>query len=222
MCNTNGLAFSIRNLKRNEIEDKKVLEAGAYDVNGSVQSILKSWGPKEYVGVDITEGPGVDVVCDAGDLVEKFGNNRFDTVVSNEMLEHAREWKKVISNLKNVVKPGGVILVTTRSHGFGYHAFPYDFWRYELEDMREIFSDCEILVLEDDAQEPGVLVKVRKPEHFVEKDLSNYKLYSIVANKRVIDISDSSYRTVYYWKTIFKYAIKQWVLNSGKYVYDQM
>lgn len=221
MCNTNCLTFSLRNLKRNEVEGKRVLEVGAYDVNGSAQSVLKSWGPSEYIGVDIEKGPGVDVVCDASALVDTFGKESFDTVVSNEMLEHARDWKGAISNIKNVTKAGGIMVLTTRSFGFNYHAFPYDFWRYELDDMREIFSDCEILVLENDAQEPGVLIRVRKPHHFVEKDLTNYKLYSIVANKRVVDITDADTRTFYFKKTLLKYKIKNWVLNTGKYLYQK-
>lgn len=37
-------------------------------------------GPAEYVGIDIRPGPGVDVLCEAGDLVERFGGNAFDLV----------------------------------------------------------------------------------------------------------------------------------------------
>lgn len=222
MCNTNCLTFTLKNLKREEIEGKKVLEVGAYDVNGSAQSVLKSWNPASYVGADIEKGPGVDVVCDAGDLVAKFGKGSFDTVVSNEMLEHVRDWKKVISNIKNVTKPGGIMVLTTRSYGFNYHAFPYDFWRYEVDDMKEIFSDCEILALEDDAQEPGVLIKVRKPEKFIEKDLSKYKLYSIVADKKVIDTADADMHTFYFKKAVLKYKIKNWVLNTGKSMYSKV
>lgn len=222
MCNTNCLAFSIRNLKREDIEGKKVLEVGAYDVNGSAQSVLKSWNPLSYVGTDIEQGPGVDVVCDAGELVERFGKGSFDTVLSNEMLEHVKDWRRVISNIKNVTKPNGTILLTTRSLGFNYHAYPYDFWRYEIEDMKEIFSDCEILVLESDMQEPGVLIKVRKPASFTENDLSRYKLYSIIADRRITNVAENDTRTFYFRKTVLKYKIKNWVLRAGKSMYQKV
>lgn len=97
----------------------------------------------------------MDVVCEAERLVERFGTEAFDAVITTELIEHVRDWRLVVSNLKNVCRPGGIIIVTTRSKGYGYHAAPYDFWRYELSDMENIFSDCEILLLEKDLEEPG-------------------------------------------------------------------
>jgi SAM-dependent methyltransferase len=141
------------------------------------------------------EGQSVDVICKAEDLIKKFGKNSFDVVISTEALEHARDWKKFISNIKNICKPKGIILVTTRSRGFGYHGYPYDFWRYELDDMRHIFSDFEILSLEKDIIGPGVLIKVRKPNKFTENDLSDYKLYSIISNKKKTEITDSDLKS---------------------------
>lgn len=147
-------------------------------------------GFDEYIGIDIREGPNVDVVCDAQDVVERFGRESFDVVIADEVIEHVRDWRKVVSNLKNVCKPMGILIITTRSRGYGYHAAPYDFWRYEAEDIKDIFSDCEIVLLEKDLEEPGVFVKVRKPVEFAEKDLSDYRLFSIVGNRRVKDLDD--------------------------------
>jgi SAM-dependent methyltransferase len=177
-----------------EVRGKDVLEVGSYDVNGSLRSNLKGFDPASYVGVDITEGPGVDEVCNAGDLVKRFGRDRFDLVVSTEMLEHVRDWRVVISNLKNVLKPGGILLVTTRSKGFGYHLWPFDFWRYEGNDMKILFSDMSVEVVEPDPLAPGIFVKARKPTDFVEHDLSAYQLYSIIKQRRCTDVDDMDLR----------------------------
>ncbi|MEM2900830.1 MAG: methyltransferase domain-containing protein [Thermoplasmata archaeon] len=131
--------FGAKNLSREEIKGKKVIEIGACNVNGSLQPLLKSWEPAEFVGVDIEKGEGVDVICNAENLVDKFGKESYDVVLSMEVLEHVRDWRKVVSNIKNICKNGGIILITTRSYGFGYHAYPYDFWRFELKDMEDIF-----------------------------------------------------------------------------------
>jgi 2-polyprenyl-3-methyl-5-hydroxy-6-metoxy-1,4-benzoquinol methylase len=78
-------------------------------------------------------------VVNAENLVKEFGKNSFDVVISTEMLEHVVEWKPVIANMKQVVKPGGVIVITTRSQGFPFHEYPVDAWRFEVSDMKRSF-----------------------------------------------------------------------------------
>ena len=54
MCNANGIVFAVKNLNLEEIKGKKIIEVGAYDVNGSLRPIIESWKETaEYVGVDI-------------------------------------------------------------------------------------------------------------------------------------------------------------------------
>ena len=190
MCNSACIEFGVRNLAIEDVKGKKIIEVGSYDFNGSLRPIIEAWGnPDKYVGVDIIDGSGVDLVCSAEKIIEKFGKESFDIVISTEMLEHVRDWRKVISNIKNICKPNGLILLTTRSYGFGYHDFPYDFWRYESEDMKSIFSDCIILNLQNDKRDPGVLIKVQKPAKFVEKKLTSIKLYSVIVDKRVDEVT---------------------------------
>jgi len=213
MCHKSCINFGQKNLSVDEIKEKRVIDIGSYNVNGSLKKTVKALYPAEYIGVDIEEGPDVDIVCDAENLAKKFGKESFDVVISTEMLEHVRDWKKVISNIKKICKSEGIILLTTRSYGFDYHAYPYDYWRYEVKDMENIFSDCEILTINDDDEKNGVLVKVKKPENFIEKDLSNYELYSIVANKRVKDIKNQDFNTIYYRCLIYNYLVSKKLTN---------
>lgn len=189
MCNVHGVIFATLNLKQEEVMGKRIIEVGALNVNGSVRPILEQYKPKQYVGVDLVKGPGVDIICNAENLLEKFSKNSCDILVSTELLEHVKDWRKTVSNFKNVVKPGGIILLTTRSIGFQYHAFPFDFWRYQIEDFQNIFSDC---ILQSIAKDPeiGIFAKIIKPENFVEKDLSDYELYSIVTKKRIKELNE--------------------------------
>ena len=135
MCSPWDLGTVKHALTVSDVRDKRVLEVGSLDVNGSVRGDIMELGPAEYVGIDIRPGPGVDEICDAGDLVARFGENAFDVVVSTELLEHARDWRRVISNIKRVTKPDGVMIVSTRSYGVDFHRRPFDYWRYEKEDF---------------------------------------------------------------------------------------
>jgi len=177
--------FGKASFREADIRGKSVLEVGSLDVNGSLRPVIAPFGPASYLGVDLQSGRGVDRICRVEDLVATFGPEAFDVVICTELLEHVKDWRAAISNLKQVMKRGGRLLITTRSKGFEYHGYPFDFWRYEPSDMRAIFADLEIESLGGDpGGEPGVFLAARKPHAFVEKTPGGYKLYSIVLNAR--------------------------------------
>jgi SAM-dependent methyltransferase len=188
MCNDACIEFAIAQLRPVDIQGKRVLEVGARDVNGSVRSVVEALAPASYLGVDFEEGLGVDEICRAEDLVSRYGLESFDVVLSTEMLEHVRNWRSAISNLKRVLVPGGVVLLTTRSQGFPFHGYPYDFWRFEMMDMEVLFADFSIEALIPDRRHPGVLFKGRKPREFYERNLSAYPLYSMIVGRRAVAI----------------------------------
>jgi SAM-dependent methyltransferase len=182
------MEFGKRVLSVREVQGKAVLEVGSLNVNGSLRQHIMTMLPATYVGVDLVWGPGVDVTFDwcTPDLGGMMHGWRgwFGLVVCTEMLEHARDWRVAVSNLKRALAPHGILLLTTRSQGFAlHHEHPGDFWRFELGDMQVIFGDLEILALESDpggsGGGPGVFLKARKPDLFVERDLAGYGVYAM-------------------------------------------
>ena len=172
-----------------------MLEVGSRYVNGSVRPLIERFShPKEYVGVDIEDGRFVDLILPVERLVEHFGSEAFDIVISTELLEHVKDWRVAVENMKLVLKCGGIIYITTRSHGFQYHGYPYDFWRYDLEDMNKIFSDFTILMLEKDPECPRVFLKAIKPTNYKPNDLKSIALYSIAVGKRTLEVKGLSLR----------------------------
>ena len=194
MCSPACIDFVTRAVTRDEVAGKRVLEVGSRNVNGSARRIIESMRPAEYVGVDIEAAPEVDVICDIEKLDETFDAESFDLVVTTEVMEQVRDWRRAVSNLKRMCRPGGVVLVTTRSYGFAYHGYPFDYWRYELSDMRGLFGDCAVEALEADTRDPGVFMKARKPLAFQERRLDSHLLYSIVLDRRAKNISDEDTR----------------------------
>jgi SAM-dependent methyltransferase len=180
MCDECCVIFIRDNLTAEEVNGKDILDVGSLNVNGSARDAIVNYTPASYTGIDLMEGFCVDRVLPAEKLLEEYSPEAFDIVISTEMLEHCGDWRLIIHNLKTVVKRGGIILITTRSKGFPYHPWPIDHWRFELADMREIFSDFTIIALEPDTLAPGVLMKAVKPVDYVEKDLSAYNIYEII------------------------------------------
>lgn len=220
MCNVSGIVFGATRLTPQAVKGADILEVGACNVNGSLRQILEAWQPQSYWGVDVVSGPGVDELCPCEDLLSRYGAECFDLVISTELLEHVRDWRQAIHQLKGVCKPGGEILLTTRSIGFAYHGYPYDFWRFQPDDMQQIFADCELLALESDAQDPGVFVHVRKPLDFQEAELSELCLYSIVTGERQLDYHEQDLRSAFFRRQRGKQLLKAGVFKLGKRIWS--
>jgi SAM-dependent methyltransferase len=95
--------------------NRKVLEVGSYNVNGSVRSFFTDCA---YIGIDVVEGPCVDIVC-PGQLYKP--ETPFEVVVSCEMLEHNMHWAPTLKNMVRVLEPGGLLLITCASTGRAEH-----------------------------------------------------------------------------------------------------
>jgi len=192
--------FIDNNLSGTEVLDKVVLEVGSKDFNGEIRGIIAKKNPRSYTGVDMQKGPGVDKVCNVCDLVNTFGNEVYDIVVTAETFEHVKKWKDGINNIKRVLRPGGILILTTRSVGMDYHGYPNDYWRYQVEDIKDIFADFEIINNESDPTLPGVLVKCTKPKIYKEHNLNPIKLYSMLTRFRI--------KKIVFWHYIY------FVINS--------
>jgi len=89
MSHPNQMAFvaGIRDRFPDYFVGKNVLEIGSLDINGSVRQFFTGC---DYTGVDLGDGPGVDIVCKGHEV--PFADRSFDTVISCECLEHDRYW----------------------------------------------------------------------------------------------------------------------------------
>jgi len=95
-----------------------ILEIGSLDINGSVRPIFKPF-QTNYFGIDMQEGPGVDLVIDA---VAFRNEGDYDVVVCAEVFEHTPDWKKIITNTYINLRPGGLFVATMAGEGRPPHS----------------------------------------------------------------------------------------------------
>ena len=101
-----------------DVKDKDVLEIGCG--NGYGGYILNQLQPKSYVGLDVMEEqieiarrnhPQYEfTVQDAADL-SQFANASKDVVIIFGVLHHIPEWRKVIDEIRRVLKPQGQLFL---------------------------------------------------------------------------------------------------------------
>lgn len=91
-----------------------------------------------YVGLDVHPGEHVDVVAPAES--PPFGDEAFDVVVATQMLEHVPDPARVVREAHRVLRPGGVLLLST--HGTTvFHPNPNDYWRWTQEGLPKLLHD---------------------------------------------------------------------------------
>lgn len=112
----NQFCEKIKNLFPNQFDGKKVLEIGSFNVNGTVRNLFNNC---DYIGLDIAEGNGVDVVCEG----QKYNapNNYFDTIISCECFEHNPFFIETIENAIRILKSKGLFLFTCATTGRPIH-----------------------------------------------------------------------------------------------------
>ena len=94
----------------------------------------------EWIGIDLQAGDGVDVVADIHDLPAEWAG-RFSGVLCSEVLEHvARPWV-ALPKLREVIRPGGWLVVTTL-FCFPEHGFPDDYYRYTRAGLQLLLKDA--------------------------------------------------------------------------------
>lgn len=120
------------------VEPRAVLEIGSLDLNGSAR---EAWPGVPWTGIDVQPGRGVDRAMDGRMALAAYGHYAFDLLVCCEALEHdPRPWE-VWRLFPRLVRPGGWLLASMPTFGFGYHGHPKDYWRASEDAFREVILD---------------------------------------------------------------------------------
>ncbi|RJQ24615.1 methyltransferase domain-containing protein [Candidatus Parcubacteria bacterium] len=139
------IEFAKESLFKHQFNVGRTLEIGSYNVNGTIRDSFQHKS-NEYIGVDQSAGPCVDLVINAHELLDCFGSNSFDTILCCEMLEHDPQFWLTVGIMHQMLKPNGYLFVSTPTFGFPLHRFPKDYWRFGEDAYREfIFKGFEIL-----------------------------------------------------------------------------
>lgn len=100
---------SVRDLFPQKFNGVKVLDIGSLDINGNNRYLFTD---AEYIGLDIGEGPNVDVVSRGHEYKSK---ELFDVTISSECFEHDEYWVLTFANMVRLTKPNGMVVFSCAS-----------------------------------------------------------------------------------------------------------
>lgn len=144
-----------------------IVEIGSYQVPGQ-EEIIDLRGlfvGREYIGVDMRPGPGVDCVADVEDL--PYADGSLGTVVALNTFEHVQRFWRGFDEIRRVLRPDGALLVAC-PFNFHIHNYPNDYWRFTPAALEYLLEDypCKILGWNGTDKRPiGVWALAVREEH---------------------------------------------------------
>jgi SAM-dependent methyltransferase len=121
-------------------EPGKILEVGSRQAINQydLADFREMFDQNNFTGLDMQKGPGVDVVASAEKI--PFPDKSFDLIICLETLEHTEKPWVVCSEIERVIKPHGVVIVSSQQN-FPIHMHPSDYFRYTPYGLKALFPN---------------------------------------------------------------------------------
>jgi SAM-dependent methyltransferase len=118
-----------------------ILEIGSKDY-GSTSSFRDAYPGNPYVGIDMADGKGVDLVLDLSEGIGELQEGHFALAVCCSVLEHVpRPWK-MAENITRLMAPGGRLYMSV-PWVWRYHPYPDDYFRFSFRGVAALFPDFD-------------------------------------------------------------------------------
>ncbi|HPW61514.1 MAG TPA: class I SAM-dependent methyltransferase [Cyclobacteriaceae bacterium] len=148
----NPFFFARRELMKNISKCSVLLHGKLLDVGCGRKPYKRMFrNVTEYIGMDI-ENPGhdhseedIDVFYDG--KIFPFPDHHFDSVLTNQVLEHVFNPTEFLSEINRVLKPNGYLLLTV-PFIWDEHEQPFDYGRYSSFGIKHILVQNNFQVLE--------------------------------------------------------------------------
>src|SRR5262249_25684487 len=115
-------------------------EVGSYQVPGQegLADLRGLFPGRDYVGLDVRPGPGVDLVGDVEALPQEDGS--VGTVLALSTFEHVRRFWEGFAEVRRVLRPDGALLVACPCY-FHLHGHPHDYWRFTPDALKLLLEE---------------------------------------------------------------------------------
>ena len=133
----------------NPEDSLNILDIGSYDASDTSYNYGRflredNW---KYRGMDIQEGPNVDiVVSDIYNWIE-IEDSSFDVVISGQAFEHMEFFWKAIKEIERILKPGWLCCIIAPSGGPKHGDADTDCYRFYEDGMSALakYVDFEVI-----------------------------------------------------------------------------
>jgi SAM-dependent methyltransferase len=117
--------------------EEPIVEIGSLVVDDSMKAfdVRSCFAHKNFFGVDLRKGFGVDIMGDVGML--PFLPHSIGTLVCLDTIEHVWDIYAAFKEIDRVLKKDGVAMISS-VFNFKIHPCPHDFWRFTPEALDKL------------------------------------------------------------------------------------
>ena len=152
-----------------------IYEFGSQQVGGQEGfADLRPFFPsKKYVGADIVEGVGVDIILNLHNI--NLDSESIGTVVTVGTLEHVEFPRKAIEELHRILNPNGILIITSVMN-HPYHSTP-DYWRFTPEGFESLLRNFTTAIVDFTGEKkfPNTIVAIASKGMLDSKAIELYK-----------------------------------------------
>jgi SAM-dependent methyltransferase len=116
-----------------------ILEIGSKDY-GSTVPFRKHMKHREYIGLDMAPGAGVDRVGDLSKDLCGLPEGYFSLIICCSVLEHVEQPWRMAQNIVRLVRPGGRVYMSV-PWVWRYHPYPDDYFRFSWRGIETLFHE---------------------------------------------------------------------------------
>lgn len=119
--------------------EEPIYEFGSLQVSGheGFADLRPLFAEKEYVGVDMRHGIGVDQILNLHEI--DLPPESVGTILCMDTLEHVEYPHRALEEIHRVLKPNGIAVISSVMY-YPIHDYPYDYWRFTPEAFRSLLK----------------------------------------------------------------------------------
>lgn len=139
MGDINQTIFAEKVFKKMKFQN--ILEIGSKNY-GNAQPFRKILNYDEYIGVDLVEGDGVDLVVNLEDGLGPLESKKFDLIILCSIIEHSKRPWRLAENICSLISEHGMVY-SSHPWVWRYHKYPDDYFRFSPQGIKEIFHPLQ-------------------------------------------------------------------------------
>lgn len=184
-----------------------ILEVGSYQVPGQEEiANLRGLLPgREFVGIDMRPGPGVDSVENVEALPRL--DHSAGSVFALNVFEHVERFWKGFAEIERVLRPDGMLMVSCPFY-FRVHNHPSDYWRFTPSAFESLLAAYPAKII-------GHHGPAKRPLHVWAVASKAAGAFGQADKQRFDDLIRRYARQPLSWSRRLRYSVGQWLCGKG-------